>query len=191
MKIVGNAYYKKEQFVKAHSKYKKALRYLNKYQVLTTLINISYADVFLYWNFKFPQYSEWIRIIYIRLCIWQDLSGELAPHDEVALTQAVLPNLLNSAACKVKLKMYDQALEDCNEILDTSPNHPKAFYRRGQAYHGKRDYERAIVSKYEKIFTLDMIDSSWVLPWPTIFGEDDKSVLFLIFTSTERLGEGE
>lgn len=33
MKIVGNAYYKKEQFVKAHLKYKKALRYLNKYQV--------------------------------------------------------------------------------------------------------------------------------------------------------------
>ncbi|OQR75774.1 peptidyl-prolyl cis-trans isomerase D-like [Tropilaelaps mercedesae] len=105
IKIVGNSYYKKEQINMAHIHYKKALRYLNKYQ---------------------------------------DLTGEPSPSDEATLTQAVLPNLLNSAACKIKLKMYDQALEECNEILDASPNNPKAYYRRGQAYHGKGDYDRAI-----------------------------------------------
>lgn len=111
VRIVGNFYYKSEQYVKANAKYKKALRYLMKFQ----------EDA-------------------------QSLNHDLSPKEEVDVTHAVIHNLLNSAACKIKLQLYDQALENCNEALDSVPNHFKALYRRGQAYHGKREYERAIVS---------------------------------------------
>lgn len=42
------------------------------------------------------------------------------------------------------MKKYDQAIEILNEALEISPDNPKAFYRRGQAWHGKRDYEKSI-----------------------------------------------
>lgn len=102
---VGNNYYKKKQYVNAHSRYKKAQRYLNKYQ---------------------------------------ELAGELTAYEDAEFTKAILPNVLNSAACKIKLKEYDQALEACNEVLDLAPSNAKGLYRRGQAYHGKGDYDRAI-----------------------------------------------
>lgn len=31
------------------------------------------------------------------------------------------------------------------KALDIEANNPKALYRRGQAYHGKRDYDRSLV----------------------------------------------
>lgn len=76
----------------------------------------------------------------------QELAGELTAYEDAEFTKAILPNVLNSAACKIKLKEYDQALEACNEVLDLAPSNAKGLYRRGQAYHGKGDYDRAIVS---------------------------------------------
>lgn len=119
VRIVGNFYYKSEQYIKANSKYKKALRYLMKFQ----------EDA-------------------------QTLNHDLSPKEEVDVTHAVIHNLLNSAACKIKLQLYDQALENCNEALDSVPNHVKALYRRGQAYHGKREYERAVVSTSDHMFRM-------------------------------------
>ena len=31
-----------------------------------------------------------------------------------------------------------------NEALDIAPDNPKALYRRGQAFHGKREYEKSL-----------------------------------------------
>ncbi|KAM7290115.1 peptidyl-prolyl cis-trans isomerase 7 isoform X2 [Ixodes scapularis] len=71
----GNHYFRKEDFVRAHSKYKKALRYLNKLHEV----------------------------------------NELSKEQESKIAAVVLPCILNSAASKLKLKRYDQALDDCDE----------------------------------------------------------------------------
>lgn len=42
------------------------------------------------------------------------------------------------------MKQYDKAIEVLDETLEIAPDNAKALYRRGQAYHGKRDYERSV-----------------------------------------------
>lgn len=49
-----------------------------------------------------------------------------------------------SAACYLKLKKYDQAIEVCNEALDMTADNAKALFRRGQAWHGKREYQKSM-----------------------------------------------
>ncbi|KFD47640.1 hypothetical protein M514_11503, partial [Trichuris suis] len=63
---------------------------------------------------------------------------------EAKYLSVVLSCILNSAACKIKLKDFSGALEDCNEAMELDPSNPKAYYRRGQAYHGKLCYERSL-----------------------------------------------
>ena len=51
---------------------------------------------------------------------------------------------IHSAACHIKLKLYDKAIEFCDEALEIAPQTAKALYRRGQAYHGKSEYKKAM-----------------------------------------------
>lgn len=44
----------------------------------------------------------------------------------------------------MKLKKYDAAIGDLDDALDISPDNAKALYRRGQAYHGKREYQKSL-----------------------------------------------
>ncbi|GFS41653.1 peptidyl-prolyl cis-trans isomerase D [Trichonephila inaurata madagascariensis] len=111
VKISGNSFFRKEDFITANMKYKKALRYLNK------LHEVNEVDEVL----------------------------------EKRLNALVLPCILNSAACKLKLKLYDRALEDCDEALDIEAKNPKALYRRGQAFHGKGDYERSLADLHQAL----------------------------------------
>ncbi|CAG2104645.1 unnamed protein product [Medioppia subpectinata] len=103
IKTAGNMCFKNEDIVNANSKYKKALRYLNK----------------LHDN---------------------DLNDDITKR----VVAQELPCLLNSAACLLRLKRYDAALEVLNEALDIGPDNAKALYRRGQAFHGRREYEKSL-----------------------------------------------
>lgn len=40
--------------------------------------------------------------------------------------------------------LYDKAIEVLDETLEIVPEHPKALYRRGQAYHGRREYQKSV-----------------------------------------------
>lgn len=77
--------------------------------------------------------------------------NDLKKDEEKKLSSIVLPCILNSAACKIKLKQYDAAIEDCNEALDIESQSSKALFRRGQAFHGRRDYERSLADLQEAL----------------------------------------
>lgn len=112
IKNSGNVFFKKGDFVAAGSKYKKALRYLNKFH---------------------------------------DEETSLTPEEEKNLIHLEVNCLLNSAACKLKLHQYSSALEDCEEALDMSPDSAKAWFRKGQALHGSRDYENSLKSLHKAL----------------------------------------
>ena len=57
----------------------------------------------------------------------------------------VLPCHLNSAACYLKLKNYEEAVKNCGKVLDKyEENNLKALFRRGQAYSSLRDFDKAL-----------------------------------------------
>lgn len=57
-----------------------------------------------------------------------------------------LDNLLNMAACHLKLGQYRDCISDCNEVIRISPDqsNSKAFYRRGVAAIEMKDYDAAL-----------------------------------------------
>lgn len=50
---------------------------------------------------------------------------------------------LNVAACYLKMGECRKSIEACNKVLDASPAHVKALYRRGMAYMSAGDFEEA------------------------------------------------
>ncbi|CCW67382.1 unnamed protein product [Phytomonas sp. Hart1] len=51
---------------------------------------------------------------------------------------------LNIASCSVKLSLWRNVVNNCTSALELSPNHPKALFRRGQAYRSMKDFEAAL-----------------------------------------------
>lgn len=51
---------------------------------------------------------------------------------------------LNLASCSVRLELWKNAVSNCNSALEVSPNNVKAYFRRGQAYMGMREYALAV-----------------------------------------------
>ncbi|GMI96467.1 PASTICCINO 1 [Hibiscus trionum] len=50
---------------------------------------------------------------------------------------------LNVAACFLKMGEWRKSIEACNKVLDATPVHVKALYRRGMAYMSAGDFEEA------------------------------------------------
>ncbi|KAL1804706.1 hypothetical protein ACET3Z_027774 [Daucus carota] len=61
---------------------------------------------------------------------------------------------LNVAACYLKMGMCKNSIEACNKVLDASPLHAKALYRRGLAYMESGDYEEAR-GDFNKMMSID------------------------------------
>lgn len=53
-------------------------------------------------------------------------------------------NLLNMAACQLKLHQYKSVISVCTEVLRSSPEQSKALYRRGVANIELKEYDSAI-----------------------------------------------
>jgi len=51
--------------------------------------------------------------------------------------------MVNKAACFLKMEQYDQVIAECNSVLSIQPKHPKALYRRAQAFISQKDYPSA------------------------------------------------
>ncbi|XP_031485513.1 peptidyl-prolyl cis-trans isomerase PASTICCINO1 isoform X1 [Nymphaea colorata] len=61
---------------------------------------------------------------------------------------------LNVAACYQKLGDCRKSIETCNKVLDSSPAHVKALYRRGIAYMSAGDFDEAR-SDFEMMIKVD------------------------------------
>ncbi|XP_076160862.1 aryl-hydrocarbon-interacting protein-like 1 [Ptiloglossa arizonensis] len=68
------------------------------------------------------------------------------PNEEewLALNRLKTPLLLNYAQCKLIQKEYYAVIVHCTTILKNDPDNVKALYRRGKAYIGAWDEEKAI-----------------------------------------------
>lgn len=51
---------------------------------------------------------------------------------------------LNIASCSVKLQLWRNAINNCTNALEMNPDHPKALFRRGQAYAAMKEYKEAV-----------------------------------------------
>ncbi|XP_047209517.1 peptidyl-prolyl cis-trans isomerase D isoform X1 [Girardinichthys multiradiatus] len=51
---------------------------------------------------------------------------------------------LNTAACKLKLQLWQEALGSCDEALELNQENTKALFRRAQAWQGLKEYDKAL-----------------------------------------------
>lgn len=67
------------------------------------------------------------------------------PNDEewLSLNKMKIPLLLNFAQCKLMKKEYYSVIEHCTTVLKSEPDNVKALYRRGKAYIGTWDEDKA------------------------------------------------
>jgi len=86
---------------------------------------------------------------YIKLL--RDTMGQTDDDEEKQVRAVEVPCVLNIAAVKLRFKDFDQAIYECNKVLeieeelDYAPDWiTKARYRRGQAQNGKQNFEEAL-----------------------------------------------
>jgi len=56
-----------------------------------------------------------------------------------------VPCCLNIAAAQIAEKKWDDALIECDKVLEIQEENAKALFRRGQCHLGKTDYDLAMV----------------------------------------------
>ncbi|XP_067663824.1 peptidyl-prolyl cis-trans isomerase D-like [Haliotis asinina] len=57
----------------------------------------------------------------------------------------ILPFFLNLAACNLKLSEYEEAFENCHEVLEKEPTNAKALFRRAQAQNALKNWDDAVI----------------------------------------------
>lgn len=65
---------------------------------------------------------------------------------------------LNIASCSVRLGLWRNAINNCTSAIEISPENAKAYFRRGQAYMGLKEYQDA-VKDLEKASVLSKQDA--------------------------------
>ncbi|XP_038156764.1 peptidyl-prolyl cis-trans isomerase D [Cyprinodon tularosa] len=69
------------------------------------------------------------------------LEGE---EEQKKLEPTAVSCYLNTAACKLKLQLWQEALESCDEALKINQENTKALFRRAQAWQGLKEYNKAL-----------------------------------------------
>nr|XP_057920276.1 peptidyl-prolyl cis-trans isomerase D [Doryrhamphus excisus] len=92
------------------------------------------------WKAAVNKYSKALR--YLEMC------GEELEEDEEAVQKKLEPTAfscyLNTAACKLKLQLWQEALDSCNEALELNNANTKALFRRAQAWQGLKEFSQAM-----------------------------------------------
>lgn len=115
IKNAGNIFFKAGAYVEACRKYKKAVRYY---------IHLKYK---------------------LEITLRNEHGNEKTSEILAPLTAFNITVNLNIAASELELKNYANAKNACDEVLLNDKLNAKAFYRRGQAHVGLKNYDEALV----------------------------------------------
>ncbi|XP_056142879.1 peptidyl-prolyl cis-trans isomerase D [Lampris incognitus] len=90
------------------------------------------------WQNAIKKYSKALRYLAV--------SGEQLEEEEIQkkMESTALSCILNTAACKLKLQLWQEALDSCTEALELDQSNTKALFRRAQAWQGLKDYDKAM-----------------------------------------------
>lgn len=61
------------------------------------------------------------------------------------LEPTALSCILNTAACKLKLKLWQEVIASCDEALQLNQTNTKALFRRAQAWQGLNEFNKAMI----------------------------------------------
>ncbi|XP_037531078.1 peptidyl-prolyl cis-trans isomerase D [Nematolebias whitei] len=89
------------------------------------------------WKAAVNKYSKALR--YLKMC-----GDQLEEAAQKKLEPTALSCVLNTAACKLKLQLWQEALDSCNEALELNQSNAKALFRRAQAWQGLKEYNNAM-----------------------------------------------
>jgi len=68
---------------------------------------------------------------------------DLSPADLKEINDLKIPCHLNLAICCMKLKRWQQAVDNCTRVLEIEKDNPKALFRRGTSYAELKMYDEA------------------------------------------------
>uniref|UniRef100_A0A8C5E7Y4 Peptidyl-prolyl cis-trans isomerase D n=1 Tax=Gouania willdenowi TaxID=441366 RepID=A0A8C5E7Y4_GOUWI len=89
------------------------------------------------WEAAVNKYSKALRYL--------EAGGDELPEDaQKKLEPTALSCFLNTAACKLKMQLWQEALDSCNEALELNEANTKALFRRAQAWQGLKEFSEAM-----------------------------------------------
>ncbi|KAK2904442.1 peptidyl-prolyl cis-trans isomerase D [Channa argus] len=109
--------------------------------------------------------QDWIGAVnkYSKALRYLEVGGdELEEAVEQKLEPIALSCYLNTAACKLKMQLWQDALDNCDEALQLDKANTKALFRRAQAWQGLKEYSKAMadLKKAQEITPEDKAISS-------------------------------
>ncbi|KAF6732848.1 Peptidyl-prolyl cis-trans isomerase D [Oryzias melastigma] len=109
------------------------------------------------WKAAVNKYSKALRYL--------EVGGDhLEKESQQKLVSTTLSCHLNMAACKLKMQLWQEAVDSCDEALELNQSNPKALFRRAQAWQGLKENGKAMadlkkaqeVSPEDKAITNEM-----------------------------------
>ncbi|KAJ8015431.1 hypothetical protein DPEC_G00026040 [Dallia pectoralis] len=92
--------------------------------------------------------QDWLSAIkkYSKALRYLAVGGEEKEIDkaQAKLEPIAVSCILNTAACKLKLQLWQEAMDSCNEALELNERNTKALFRRAQAWQGLKEYSKAM-----------------------------------------------
>lgn len=77
------------------------------------------------------------------LGICGEMDGTLNPTDQAEVNEIKLSCYLNLSFCNVKLKLPKLAVNNATKAIELSPDKPRGYFRRAQAYFETKDFDLA------------------------------------------------
>ncbi|XP_042348700.1 peptidyl-prolyl cis-trans isomerase D [Plectropomus leopardus] len=89
------------------------------------------------WKAAVNKYGKALRYL--------EVSGELLEEGaQKKLEPTALSCFLNTAACNLKMQLWQDAVDSCNEALELDQANTKALFRRAQAWQGLKENSKAM-----------------------------------------------